>query len=85
MLVSGQVGPRDPAQSGGRADPDAAAEYHRPQLDVFAAEGADLACAMTLDTCAEAVGITTAAHDAGLPAAISFTVETDGRPRHVPG
>ncbi len=79
MLVSGQVGPRDPAQSRGRADPDEAAEYHRPQLDVFAAEGADLACAMTLDTCAEAVGITTAAHDAGLPAAISFTVETDGR------
>ena len=36
---------------------------NRPQLEVFAAEGADLACAMTLDTCAEAIGITTAAHD----------------------
>ena len=53
----------DPARSGRRADPGAAAEYHRPQLEVFAAEGADLACAMTLDTCAEAIGITTAAHD----------------------
>jgi len=79
VLISGQVGPRDPAQSHGRADPEAAAEYHRSQLEVFAAEGADLACAMTLDSCAEAIGITRAAHDVGLPAAISFTVETDGR------
>jgi S-methylmethionine-dependent homocysteine/selenocysteine methylase len=37
---------------------------------------------MTLDSCAEAIGITWAAHDVGLSAAISFTVETDGR---IPG
>jgi homocysteine S-methyltransferase len=79
VLISGQVGPRDPAGQRGQAGPDAAAQYHRPQLEVFAAEGADLACAMTLGTRAEAIGITRAAHDVGLPAAISFTVETDGR------
>src|SRR5215470_8160890 len=72
VLISGQVGPRDPAQSRGRTDPDAAAGYHRSQLEVFAAEGADLACAMTLDSSAEAIGITRAAHDVGLPVAISF-------------
>jgi len=80
VVVSGLVGPRDAAgQRGSRADSSAAAEYHRPQIDEFAASGADMACAMTLDTCAEAIGITLAAHDAGLPAAISFTVERDGR------
>jgi len=79
VLISGQVGPRDPAMQRGPAGSDAAAEYHRPQLEVFAAEGADLACAMTLGARAEAIGITRAAHDVGLPAAISFTVETDGR------
>jgi homocysteine S-methyltransferase len=80
VVVSGQVGPRDVAGQGdGRGDPAAAAEYHRPQIDVFAASGADMASALTLDTCAEAIGITMAAHDAGLPVAISFTVEGDGR------
>ena len=79
VLISGQVGPRDPAMQRGPAGSDAAAQYHRRQLEVFAAEGADLACAMTLGTRAEAIGITRAAHDVGLPAAISFTVETDGR------
>jgi homocysteine S-methyltransferase len=80
VVVSGQVGPRDAAGQGdGRRDPDAAAEYHRPQIEVFAASGADMACAMTLDSCAEAIGITVAARDAGLPVAISFTVESDGR------
>jgi len=79
VLISGQVGPRDPAEQRGPASSDAAAQYHRPQLEVFAAEGADLACAMTLGTRAEAIGVTRAAHDVGLPAAISFTVETDGR------
>ncbi len=78
VLISGQVGPRDPGQQRDPADPDAAAEYHRPQLEVLAAEGVDLACAMTISNCAEAVGITRAGHDAGLPVAISFTVETDG-------
>jgi homocysteine S-methyltransferase len=80
VVISGQVGPRDAAGQGDvRRDPDAAAEYHRPQIEVFAASGADMACAMTLDSCAEAIGITVAARDAGLPVAISFTVESDGR------
>jgi len=35
--------------------------------------------AITMTYAEEAVGITRAAQDAGLPAAISFTLETDGR------
>lgn len=79
VVISGQVGPRDHEQGSGPSGPEAAADYHRPQLEAFAAEGADMACAMTLGTCAEGIGITWAAHEAGLPVAISFTVERDGR------
>jgi S-methylmethionine-dependent homocysteine/selenocysteine methylase len=38
-----------------------------------------MVCAMTLAYAGEAIGITRAAAAAGLPAAISFTLETDGR------
>ncbi len=55
------------------------ADYHRPQLAAFAEAGADLATAYTLTTVAEAVGIVRAGQDVGLPVAISYTVETDGR------
>jgi S-methylmethionine-dependent homocysteine/selenocysteine methylase len=58
---------------------DDAAEYHGRQLQVFAEAGADLATAVTMTYAEEAEGIVAAARDAGLPVAISFTVETDGR------
>jgi S-methylmethionine-dependent homocysteine/selenocysteine methylase len=38
-----------------------------------------MACAITMNYAEEAIGIAQAARRAGLPAAISFTVETDGR------
>ena len=38
-----------------------------------------MVCAVTMTYAEEAVGIARAAQDAGLPAAISFTLETDGR------
>jgi homocysteine S-methyltransferase len=79
VLVSGMVGPRDDGQGAGRPDPHEAASYHGPQLEAFAAAGADLATALTLTDVAEAIGIVLAARAAGLPIAISFTVETDGR------
>jgi homocysteine S-methyltransferase len=80
ITVGGVVGPRD---DGYRTDRlmglDEAADYHRPQIDSFAAAGADLVTAYTLTGPAEAAGIVRACRSAGLPAAISFTVETDGR------
>ncbi|MBN2204610.1 MAG: homocysteine S-methyltransferase family protein [Thermoleophilia bacterium] len=58
---------------------DAAEAYHRAQIETFAASAADMVGALTIDDAGEAVGIARAAERAGMPVAISFTVETDGR------
>lgn len=80
VIVSGMVGPRgDGYRPDAPVDPNEAAEYHRPQLEAFADAGADMATAYTLTDVGEAIGIVRAARDVGLPVAISFTVETDGR------
>ncbi|SDT31096.1 Homocysteine/selenocysteine methylase (S-methylmethionine-dependent) [Friedmanniella luteola] len=80
VTVSGVVGPRgDGYRADGGVDAGEAAAYHRPQLDAFAEAGADLATAYTLTTAGEAVGVVRAARAAGLPVAVSFTLETDGR------
>jgi S-methylmethionine-dependent homocysteine/selenocysteine methylase len=80
ILISGAVGPRgDGYQANLRLQPQEAAEYHSAQIDAFAKAGADLVTAYTLTHVGEAVGIVQAARAAGLPVAISFTVETDGR------
>jgi hypothetical protein len=52
----------------------------RPGVGIaFAEAGADLVTALTLTGTGEAIGIVGAARAAGLPVAISFTVELDGR------
>ena len=79
VLVVGAIGPRGDGYVAGDLDADRYADYHRAQLAAFAEGGADLATAYTLTTVAEAVGIVRAAQDVGLPVAVSFTVETDGR------
>jgi homocysteine S-methyltransferase len=80
IAVGGTVGPRgDGYQPDRRMRPDEAADYHRPQIDSFAAAGADLVTAYTLTDPGEATGIVRAARAAGLAVAISFTVETGGR------
>jgi homocysteine S-methyltransferase len=56
-----------------------AERYHRHQVGAFAEAGADMVTAVTMTYAEEAVGIVRAAGKAGLPVAISFTVETDGR------
>jgi len=58
---------------------DEAAAYHRAAIEVYAQAGADMITAITMTYADEAVGIVRAARAAGLPVAISFTVETDGR------
>lgn len=78
-LVSGSVGPRGDGYLAGGDDPDEAAGYHAAQVRSLAAGGADLVHAMTMTGAAEGTGVVRAARDAGLPVAISFTVETDGR------
>jgi homocysteine S-methyltransferase len=78
--VGGMLGPRgDGYVSAGAVDPDEAAEYHRPQLASFVAAGAGRATVLTLTEVGEAIGVSRAAADVGLPVGIGFTVETDGR------
>jgi len=80
IVVSGMVGPQgDGYQPGQLPSPEQAEAYHRPQIDAFAQAGADMVSALTLTSTGEAIGIVRAARAAGLPVAISFTVETDGR------
>ncbi len=59
--------------------PGEAQAYHAPQVAAFAAAGADMVSAITMTHAAEAIGVARAADAAGLPAVVSFTVETDGR------
>ncbi|MGH9135055.1 MAG: homocysteine S-methyltransferase family protein, partial [Ilumatobacteraceae bacterium] len=80
FLISGCVGPRgDGYVAGDVVDPDDAAAYHAPQIEAFAEAGADLVTVLTLTGTGEAIGIARAARAAGLPVAVSFTVELDGR------
>ena len=59
--------------------PDEAESYHAVQIGTFADTSADQVTAITMTNAEEAIGIVRAASAAGIPAAISFTVETDGR------
>lgn len=80
VIVSGTVGPRyDGYSAADEIEPAAAADYHRPQLAAFADAGADRATAYTISYVGEAIGIVQAARQVGIPIAVSFTVETDGR------
>ncbi len=80
LLISGNLGPRgDGYVSGDAIDPDDAAAYHAPQIEAFAEAGVDLVTVLTLTGIGEALGIVRAARTAGLPVAVSFTVELNGR------
>ena len=80
VLISGNIGPRgDGYASETIMSAVKAKAYHQPQVNAFAEEKADLITALTLNYSEEAIGISEAAKKAGIPAVISFTVETDGR------
>jgi len=78
--VGGTLGPRgDGYRTDGPIDPEVAAAYHRPQIESFQDAGAGRVSVLTLTEIGEAIGVARAAADVGIPAAIGFTVETDGR------
>jgi homocysteine S-methyltransferase len=80
VVVSGCIGPRaDAYRPAERMPEDEAEDYHREQIETLAATDVDLVHAMTIAYAAEAIGIARAAAHVGVPAAISFTTETDGR------
>ena len=79
-VVSGCVGPRgDGYDPGNVMSPEEAERYHAVQIGTFASTTADQVTAITMTNAEEAIGVVRAASAAGIPAAISFTVETDGR------
>ena len=78
--IAGVVGPRGDGYRPDRLQSvDEAREYSSNQISVLAEAGVDFISALTLNYTAEAAGIALAARDAGIPAVISFTVETDGK------
>ncbi len=80
VVISGCVGPHDDGYSPAvRLTALAAQDYHATQIATFADTAADMVTAITMTYVDEAIGITRAAVEAGLPVAISFTLETDGR------
>ena len=80
VVISGCIGPRaDAYRPAVRMGEDEAEDYHAGQIDILAGTEVDLVHAMTITYPAEAIGIARAAARAGVPAAISFTTETDGR------
>ncbi|MCI0484833.1 MAG: homocysteine S-methyltransferase family protein [candidate division NC10 bacterium] len=79
-VISGCVGPRGDGYIPTQAMSEENAEvYHKEQVETFAGTAADMVTAITMNYVEEAMGIARAARRAGVPAAISFTVETDGR------
>ena len=79
VVISGCLGPRGDGYVPDRAMSEQEAEaYHRTQVEILAASSADMVCAITMNYVEEAIGIARAAERADMPAAISFTVETDG-------
>lgn len=79
VVVSGNLGPRGDGYAPTELlSPEEAEAYHRPQIESFAAAGADRITLVTATHAGEAIGVVRAATAAGLPVVVSFTVETDG-------
>ena len=80
VIVSGNLGPQgDGYNPDELLTPEVAAAYHRPQIESFAAAGADRVTLLTGTHTGEAIGVVHAANAVGIPVVIAFTVETDGR------
>ena len=80
VVVSGCIGPRHDGYAPERAlSASEAHDYHLEQVTALAGAGADLVSAITMTSAEEAIGVTLACQEVGVPAVISFTVETDGR------
>lgn len=79
LVLSGAIGPRGDGYKAGRASAAEAEEYHGEQIAAFTDSAADLVTAYTMNSIAEGTGVARAARRMQMPAAISFTLETDGR------
>ena len=80
IVISGCIGPQGDGYSPeSKLSAREAEEYHSTQIGTFAGTAADMVTAITMTYSDEAIGVTRAAAAAGMPVAINFTVETDGR------
>jgi S-methylmethionine-dependent homocysteine/selenocysteine methylase len=80
MVINACIGPRgDGYNPTVIMSPEQAQAYHAIQIGVFSQTKADMISAMTLNYPEEAIGIARAAKEVGMPVAISFTVEQDGK------
>ena len=80
IVVNGVIGPRgDGYRADARMSAEEAQAFHAAQVESFRDGEADMVSAITMTYPEEAIGIARAAKAAGIPVAISFTVETDGR------
>ena len=81
-LINGTVGPAGDGYAPDRLyDADTAQAIHADQVGWLKEAGVDMISAVTMTHPGEAIGFLRAARAAGMPAAVSFTVETDG---HLP-
>ena len=80
IVFSGCVGPRGDGYAPEELMSVAEAEdYHSLQIETLSKTDADMISALTLNYIEEAIGIARAAKSFDIPAAISFTLETDGK------
>lgn len=80
VVLNAAIGPRGDAYQPDRQISEAEAHsYFAEQLGWLAETEVDMVTALTFNQASEATGLVTAAQELGLPAVVSFTVETDGR------
>ncbi len=80
IVINGCLGPAGDGYGPGKIlSPETAGELHAAQLETLAEEAVEMVTALTLTHTGEAIGIARRAQSLGLPVALSFTVELDGR------
>jgi S-methylmethionine-dependent homocysteine/selenocysteine methylase len=79
IVLNAVIGPRgDAYKPEAVISMDSAEQYYAQQLGWLAATEIDMVSALTFNQASEAAGLAKAARNVGLPAVISFTVETNG-------
>ena len=80
VVLSGIIGPKGDGYTPDQIISTRESEdYHHQQISWLAETDVDMVSAVTFTQSGEAAGVVNAAHKSGLPAVVSFTVETDGR------
>ena len=80
VVLEAPIGPRGDAYAPeSLMSAEEAERYHTAQMQTLSDTAVDLITALTVTYAEEAIGMVRAARGAGLPVAVSFTVETDGR------